>query len=259
MVDRSLAIDEAQLPSVTGLRYIVLFDSGEMAMRDAVGPFDSIEQIDELPSWPEPFEFDLDLDEGRWRRTGVYLAKPIAGTDYQSTGEILEEQLNSPLIKWLFFGSYPQMRNAAAKAVWPLCEPPRATIMAPVGLSRTKIPPYPPATASRGVPAPMSWRISNDRLWPATWSRYRLCTFSRPRSQVRRMPPRSRLWAKQRSTISARSLKASRATPDLSRARLLVTARRAASSPCQREKPVCLGRRDPGLPGTVVQSPQDRP
>ena len=45
------------------------------------------------------------------------------------------------------------------------------------------------------------------------------------------MPPRSRLWAKQRSTISARSLKASRATPDLSRARLLVTARRAASSP----------------------------
>ena len=176
------------------------------------------------------------------------------------------------------------MRNAAAKAVWPLCEPPRATSMAPVGVSRTKIPPYPPATASRGVPAPMSWRISNDRLWPATWSRYRLCTFSRPRSQVRRMPPRSRLWAKQRSTISARSLKASRATPDLSRARLLVTARRAASSPCQREKPVCLGaatvigdraprrlitvparkagllgRRDPGLPGTVVQSPQDRP
>ena len=130
---------------------------------------------------------------------------------------------------------------AAAKAVWPLCETPRATSMAPVGVSRTKIPPYPPATASRGVPAPMSWRISNDRLWPATWSRYRLCTFSRPRSQVRRMPPRSRLWAKQRSTISARSLKASRATPDLSRARLLVTARRAASSPCQREKPVCLG------------------
>ena len=98
------------------------------------------------------------------------------------------------------------MRNAAAKAVWPLCETPRATSMAPVGVSRTKIPPYPPATASRGVPAPMSWRISNDRLWPATWSRYRLCTFSRPRSQVRRMPPRSRLWAKQRSTISARSL-----------------------------------------------------
>ena len=96
-------------------------------------------------------------------------------------------------------------------------------------------------SARRGVPAPMSWRISNDRLWPATWSRYRLCTFSRPRSQVRRMPPRSRLWAKQRSTISARSLKASRATPDLSRARLSVTARRAASSPCQREKPVCLG------------------
>ena len=55
-----------------------------------------------------------------------------------------------------FSGSHPQMRNAAAKAVWPLCEPPRATSMAPVGVSRTKIPPYPPATASRGVPAPMS-------------------------------------------------------------------------------------------------------
>jgi GH18 family chitinase len=42
------------------------------------------------------------------------------------------------------------------------------------------------------------------------------------------MPRRSRLWAKERSTISARSLKASRATPDLRRTRLLVTARRAA-------------------------------
>ena len=59
------------------------------------------------------------------------------------------------------------MRNAAAKTVWPLCETPSATSMAPVGVSSTKIPPYPPATASRGVPAPMSWRISNDRLWPA--------------------------------------------------------------------------------------------
>ena len=55
------------------------------------------------------------------------------------------------------------------------------------------------------------------------------------------MPPRSRLWAKERSTISARSLKASLATPDNSRVRLLVTARRAASSPRQRAKPFCLG------------------
>ncbi len=52
---------------------------------------------------------------------------------------------------------------------------------------------------------------------------------------------RSRLWAKERSTISARSLKASLATPDNSRVRLLVTARRAASSPYQRAKPFCLG------------------
>ena len=40
----------------------------------------------------------------------------------------------------------------------------------------------------------------------ATWSRYRLCTFSRPRSHVRRCQPRSRLCAKERSTISAAQL-----------------------------------------------------
>ena len=49
------------------------------------------------------------------------------------------------------------------------------------------------------------------------------------------------VWAKERSTISARSLKASLATPDDSRVRLLVTARRAASSPRQRENPFALG------------------
>ena len=43
------------------------------------------------------------------------------------------------------------------------------------------------------------------------------CTFSRPCSLVCRMPPRSRLWAKQRSTISARSLTVSRVPPELSR------------------------------------------
>ena len=62
----------------------------------------------------------------------------------------------------------------------------------------------------------------------------RLCTFSRPLSAIyRRMPPRSRLCAKERSTISARSLKASLATPDNSRVPvpLTSTARRAAPSP----------------------------
>ena len=49
---------------------------------------------------------------------------------------------------------------------WSNGETPRATSMAPVGVSRTKIPPYPPATASRGVPAPMSWRIGNDSKHP---------------------------------------------------------------------------------------------
>ena len=38
----------------------------------------------------------------------------------------------------------------------------------------TRIAPYPAAMASFGVPAPMICRISNERLWPATWSRYRL-------------------------------------------------------------------------------------
>ena len=76
-------------------------------------------------------------------------------------------------------------------------------------------------------------------------------------------PPRSRLCAKERSTISARSLKASLATPDNSRVRLLVTARRAAPSPCQRAKPFCLGseirasrgRRRAPLRPTVSDSP----
>ncbi len=72
---------------------------------------------------------------------------------------IFGQALNSPLIRWLFADSHSQirnvgqMRNAAAKAVWPLSEPPRATAMTPMGVSSTKIPPYPPATASRGMPA----------------------------------------------------------------------------------------------------------
>ncbi len=51
------------------------------------------------------------------------------------------------------------------------------------------------------------------------------------------MPPRSRVSAKPRSTRSALSRNASLATPERSRARLLYTARRAASSPCQRLTP----------------------
>ena len=40
----------------------------------------------------------------------------------------------------------------------------RAIRTAPAGVISRKKQPDPPATASRGVPAPMSWRISNDRL-----------------------------------------------------------------------------------------------
>ena len=58
------------------VQYLVLFDSGEMSSQDAVGPFDSIEQIDGLMNWPETFEFAF--DEAGWRRTGVYLSKPLA-------------------------------------------------------------------------------------------------------------------------------------------------------------------------------------
>src|SRR5689334_23784184 len=54
------------------------------------------------------------------------------------------------------------------------------------------------------------------------------------------MPPRSRVSAKLRSTRSARSLNASLATPECSRARLLYTARRAASSPRQRWTPAAF-------------------
>ena len=55
-----------------------------------------------------------------------------------------------------------------------------------------------------------------------------------------------------------RSLKASLATPDNSRVRLLVTARRAASSPCQRAKPFCLGSEIRLFQGPVERL-QDQP
>src|SRR3954471_18539053 len=45
------------------------------------------------------------------------------------------------------------------------------------------------AREPRGVPAPVSRRMINPKLYPATWIRYRLWRFSRPRSQARRMPP----------------------------------------------------------------------
>ena len=64
-----------------------------------------------------------------------------------------------------------------------------------------------------------------------------------PASHVRRMPTRSRLCANERSTISARSLKASLATPDNSRVRLLVTARRAAPSPSSAQNLSAWARR----------------
>jgi hypothetical protein len=46
--------------------------------------------------------------------------------------------------------------------------------------------------------------------------------------------------------------------PGLEPRGLLVTARRAASSPRQREKPFCLGSTIPCLPGAVVQGLQER-
>ena len=79
-----MTLEEAEtaLPSAaTGLHYLVLFDSGEMASQDAAGPFNSIKQIDELSHWLETFDFRY--DEANWRRTGQYLTKPIAAdSDY---------------------------------------------------------------------------------------------------------------------------------------------------------------------------------
>src|SRR4051812_34594609 len=54
------------------------------------------------------------------------------------------------------------------------------------------------------------------------------------------MPPRSRVEAKLRSTSSARSLNASLATPERSRARPSYTARRASASPRQRLTPAAF-------------------
>ena len=48
----------------------------------------------------------------------------------------------------------------------------------------------------------------------------RLWIFFRPRSQARRMPPRSRIWAKERSTRSPRRRMVSRPIADFNRARL---------------------------------------
>src|SRR5215207_10169233 len=79
----------------------------------------------------------------------------------------------------------------------------------------------PRATASFGVPAPINRRMSSPRLCPATWIRERLWTFSRPRSHVRRRPPRSRMCAKERSTRSARWRIACFPTAERSRVRLL--------------------------------------
>src|SRR4029077_12406310 len=78
--------------------------------------------------------------------------------------------------------------------------------------------------------------------------------FWRPRSHARRMPPRSRTWAKLRSTISPRLRMACLPTPDFNRLRLPYTAARASASPCQRK--ITLGGfrfGDAGLPGSAVE------
>ena len=62
------------------------------------------------------------------------------------------------------------MRNAAAKAVWPLCEtPPRATSMAPVGVSRTE---NTAISARHGLTVYPTISVT---LPPSTWRRNRQC------------------------------------------------------------------------------------
>ena len=83
------------------------------------------------------------------------------------------------------------MRNAAAKTVWPLCETPSATSMAPVGVSSISLRKYRHIQARRRPSRPsgsagadeLAGSCTDDRLWiavPATWSRYRLCTVRAP-------------------------------------------------------------------------------
>ena len=78
----------------------------------------------------------------------------------------------------------------------------------------------------------------NDRLWPATAGI--ACTFSRPRSQVHTAA--IEVLGKGSARRSRRALKASLATPDNSRVRLLVTARRAVIiSGAEARKTLLLG------------------
>ena len=56
----------------------------------------------------------------------------------------------------------------------------------------------------RGVPLPISLRITRLRLKPPTWRSIRLRMLLRPRRCTRRMPPVSSVWAKLRSISSPR-------------------------------------------------------
>ena len=60
----------------------------------------------------------------------------------------------------------------------------------------------------------------NAEIEPGDMDQVALVEFSRPRSQARRLPRRSRIWAKERSTRSPRRRMVSRPISDLSRTRL---------------------------------------
>ena len=92
-------------------------------------------------------------------------------------------------------------------------------------VSRTKIPPYPPATASRGVPAPMSWRIRRRRGAGIA------CAHSLARAARFVACRHDRVVGKAALDDLGAQLEGLAGDPGLERARLLVTARRAASSP----------------------------
>ena len=117
-----------------------------------------------------------------------------------------------------------------------------------------------PATASRGVPAPMSWRISNDRLWPVDVEQVSIVHMISPEHPGSSHAATIEVVGKAALGDLGAQLEGLAIDPGLDL--LTVVGDRAPRQPHHRAsavKPVCLGTGNPGLPVNVVQSAQDRP
>lgn len=127
-------------------------------------------------------------------------------TSPRTVTESAQVEVNSPLKKLLFgvCGS-AAIRDAGGHSLrrWAHQRTPQP--IRPLHSHTTSARTIPPAPCStRGLPTPNTDRITTPKLNAATWIWYRLATFIRPRSHVRRPPPVSHTCAKLRSTSSLR-------------------------------------------------------